>query len=81
MKVEPGRRLRLLKSLYGLNQAPRKLHPNFFKSIKSLRCVESVFDNCLFVLLADGEISFLIINVDDILICATNTELLAELLI
>ena len=49
------------------------------KFLKSLEFVQSVLDNCLFVMLADGEIFFLILYVDDILICASNTELLVEL--
>ena len=79
MEVEPGLCLRLLTSLYGLKQAPRNWHLHFVKFIESLGFVQSVLDNCLFEMLADGEIFFLTLFVDDILICVSNTELLAEL--
>ena len=59
MEVEPCYCLRLLKSLYGLKQAPRNWHLHFAKFIKSLEFVQSVLDNCLFIMLADGELFFL----------------------
>ena len=79
MEVEPGHCLRLLKSPYGLKQAPRNWHLQFVKFIMSLGFVQSVLDNCLFLMLADSKLSFLILYVDDIPICASNMELLAEL--
>ena len=41
--------------------------------------MQSELDNCLFTMLADSEIFLMTLYVDDILICASNTELLAEL--
>ena len=49
------------------------------KFIKSLGFEQSVFDNCLFILRKTGEIFFLTLYVDDILIYASNIELLKEL--
>ena len=79
MKVPPGHCLRLLKSLYGLKQAPRNWHLHFVKFIKSLGFVQSVLDNCLFTMQKDGEMFLITLYVDDILICASSTELLTEL--
>ena len=76
MDIEPGHCLRLLKNLYGLKQAPRNWHLHCVKFIKSLGFVQSVLDNCHFILRKVGEISFLTLYVDDILICASNVELL-----
>ena len=62
-----------------MKQAPRNWRLHFVKLFKSLGFVHSVLDNCLFILLADGELFFLTLHVDDILIRMTNPELLVEL--
>ena len=46
---------------------------------QSLGFVQSVLVNCLFMFQADGEIFSPTLYVDDILICASNTELLEGL--
>ena len=65
--------LKLLKSLYGLNQAPRNWHKLVVDRIKSIGFKQCVLVNCLFVK-NNGDELYLILYVDDILIAKTNLE-------
>ena len=56
-----------------------KWYLHFVKFTKSLEFIQSVLDNCLFIVLKEGEIFFLNLYVDDILICANNMTLLERL--
>jgi hypothetical protein len=78
MNISKGYCLKLLKSLYGLRQAPRNWNILLHEFIVSLGLRRSPLDHCIYV----GEINsvtvILAVFVDDILTAAANAEVLAE---
>jgi hypothetical protein len=68
--VEPGKVLRLRKSLYGFKQAPRNFFLHLESSLENISFVQSEFDACLFI--SDKVIC--IVYVDDTLFFSPDQE-------
>lgn len=75
----PGKVLRLLKTLYGLKQAPMEWNATADAGLKPLGFKPTQSDKCIYVGEFNGEICYLLIYVDDILI-ATRTRETMQLL-
>jgi hypothetical protein len=67
---------RLLKSLYGLKQAPRAWYSQFATYLTTLRFIEAKSDTSLFIFSRSSDTVYLLFYVDDIILTASNTELL-----
>ena len=67
---------RLHKSLYGLKQAPRAWYQRFALFTHRLGFVASQSDVSLFVYHHDGELAYILLYVDDIIITASSDRLL-----
>ena len=65
---------RLLRSLYGLRQAPRAWHTKLKAALESLEFVASDADAALFVLRLDTGFIYLLVYVDDLLCAAKTTK-------
>ena len=66
--------VRLLRSLYGLREAPRIFHNGLRKHLLSLGFKASAFDPCLFSKTdADGNYVWAAVHVDDIFVLAKST--------
>jgi hypothetical protein len=72
MKVPRGHVLKLLRSLYGLNQAPRAWYDKFRLTMQGKGWRVSSYDPCVFV--HDSKELLLCLWVDDILIAGKNEE-------
>lgn len=67
--------VRLLRSLYGLREAPRIFHLGLRRHLLSLGYKASAFDPCLFARKnSDGSYSWAAIHVDDILLFASSIK-------
>jgi len=67
--------VRLLRSLYGLREAPRIFHLGLRRHLQSLGYKASAFDPCLFARKdSDGSYSWAAIHVDDILLFASSIK-------
>lgn len=62
-----GRIVRLLKSLYGLRQAPKLWYKYLFEKLKKLGFIRSSTSDCLFLLSARDDV-VLLVYVDDVLL-------------
>ena len=60
---------RLKKSIYGLNQASRQWYLKFDETIRKFGFKENENDNCIYAKFTSGRFIFLILYVDDILLC------------
>jgi hypothetical protein len=69
---------RLLRTLYGLRQAPRAWHQCLKKVLENLEFVASSTDAALFQSTMDGETVWLLVWVDDILVAAQGEERVAK---
>jgi len=65
---------RLIKSIYGLRQAPRAWYQKLKKELEEMGFTASESDSALFYGEVDGERVWLIVWVDDILIAASGVE-------
>ena len=65
---------RLLKSLYGLNQAPKQWHEKFDKTLTSTGFVVNEADTCVYYRYGGGKGVILCLYVDDILIFGTSID-------
>lgn len=63
---------KLLKALYGLRESPRAWYDCFDNFVSSLGFKRSKNDYCLYVLIDEDDIVYLILFVDDLLICCKN---------
>ena len=63
---------KLNKTLYGLRESPRAWYDVFDKYITQLGFVKCEFEVCLYVLVNDNDQIFIILFVDDTLICSKN---------
>jgi hypothetical protein len=66
----------LSKSLYGLRQAPRAWYQRFAGHLQQLGFVSTGSDSSLFVLQRGGDMAWLLLYVDDIVLTASTTSLL-----
>ena len=65
---------RLLKSLYGLNQAPKQWHEKFDKTLTSTRFVVNETNTCVYYRYGGGKGLILCLYVDYILIFGTSID-------
>lgn len=63
---------KLYKALYGLKESPRAWYDCFDNFISSLRFKRSEHDYCLYVLKDEKDVIYVILFVDDVLICGKN---------
>ena len=65
---------KLDKALYGLRESPRAWYDCFDVYLKKLGFKRSKFDCCLYVLKNENDMIYIILYVDDLLICCRNEE-------
>ena len=65
---------KLNKSLYGLKQAPLNFNNHIDEFIRSLGFKRCISDHCLYVMREGGEMTLLVLYVDDIVIAGTSLE-------
>ena len=75
---QEGKVCRLLKSLYGLRQAPKQWHEKFNTTLVSVGFVVNESDKCVYYCHGGGEGVILCLYVDDILIFGTNLKVIEE---
>ena len=68
---------KLIKALYGLRESPRQWYECFDEYIQSLGFRRSKNDYCLYI--NEGGIIFVILFVDDLLICGKNKQRIDEI--
>ena len=69
---------KLLKSLYGLKEAPKQWHEKFDKTLTSAGFVVNKADKCVYYRCGGGEGVILCFYVDDILIFENNINVIEE---
>ncbi|WVZ51872.1 hypothetical protein U9M48_002973 [Paspalum notatum var. saurae] len=72
----PNHVCQLQKSLYGLKQALRAWYQRFASYIRSVGFVASASDTSLFVYTKGGDLAYLLLYVDDIILTASSSALL-----
>lgn len=70
---------KLEKALYGLRESPRTWYECFDEFVKKVGFKRSKYDYCLYVLASEDDIMYLIIFVDDLLICGKNKRKIDEI--
>jgi len=65
---------RLKKSLYGLRESPREWYECFHQYMSTLNFKRSDFDYCLYTSDSNGKWIYVILYVDDLLICSSSIE-------
>ncbi|WVZ13024.1 hypothetical protein V8G54_017554 [Vigna mungo] len=68
----------LQKSLYGLKQSPRQWYRKFDDFLIKLNFKRCNYDDCVYTLNHDGEMLYLLLYVDDILIASTDRGMIGE---
>ncbi|XP_048434594.1 uncharacterized mitochondrial protein AtMg00810-like [Pyrus x bretschneideri] len=68
----PNHVCKLVKSLYGLKQAPRAWNSKFTNYLPAIGFKSSLSDSSLFVKMDDGDLVFLLLYVDDIILTGSN---------
>lgn len=66
-----NRVLKLDKALYGLRESPRAWYECFDQYLTNLNFKRSINDNCLYILNENNYNVYLILFVDDLLVCST----------
>lgn len=74
--AQPNSVCRLNKSLYGLKQAPCAWYSRFATFLRSVRFVEAKAYTSLFICRRGGDVAYLLLYVDDIVLTASSTSLL-----
>jgi hypothetical protein len=69
---------KLVKSLYGLEHAPKQWHDKFNRTLTSVGFVTNEVDKCVYYRYGGGEGVILCLYVDDILIFGTSLEVIKE---
>lgn len=69
---------KLRKSLYGLRESPRAWYECFHKTMTELNFKRSDYDYCLYVKLENNVVTYVLIFVDDLLICSINDQGITE---
>ena len=77
-KDQQNKVCKLLKSIYGLKQVYRSWNLRFNEIIKSYGFEQSPDEACVYKLVKDQAVVFLILYVDDILLIGNNVELLSN---
>lgn len=70
----------LKKSLYGLKQASRQWNKRIVQFLKNFGFKQSWVDSCVFTYEIDNDITYLLLYVDDGLLCGNNDEIINKLL-
>ena len=78
-EFQDGEICQLKKTLYGLKQSPRAWFGRFTEVMKKYGYKQSISDHTLFLKKKDGNITCLIIYVDDMIITGDDTDEIAEL--
>jgi hypothetical protein len=78
VKGQEGMVCKLLKSLFGLKQAPKQWHEKFDKTLTSVGFVVNEADKCVYYRFGGGEGVILCLYVDDILIFGTSLNVIKE---
>ncbi|GJV86516.1 ribonuclease H-like domain-containing protein [Tanacetum coccineum] len=76
----PNHVCRLQRSLYGLKQAPRAWFQRFADYATRARFYHSHCDSSLFIYRQGSEVAYLLLYVDDIILTASSTALLQQLI-
>ena len=79
--VEEGQETKvceLLKSIYGLKQASRSWNIRFDETVKSFGFEQSIDEPCVYKLIHEGKVVFLVLYVDDILLIGNDVGKLSE---
>ncbi|CAA7055236.1 unnamed protein product [Microthlaspi erraticum] len=71
---------KLQRPIYGLKQSPRAWNARFSKFINQLGFVTSKADVSLFVYRKDSELAYILLYVDDILLTASSTSLMQQII-
>ncbi|WVZ03280.1 hypothetical protein V8G54_024086 [Vigna mungo] len=69
----------LQKSLYGLKQSPRQWYRKFDDFLIKLNFKRCNYDDCVYTLNRDGEVLYLLLYVDDILIVSSDRSMIHEM--
>ena len=78
--TKPTHVCRMIKSIYGLRQAPRAWYEKFTTKLIELGFVVSTSDSSLFILAIDSVKLYLLLYVDDIIITGTSSKMIDELI-
>ena len=78
VNVPPGHVLALLKSMYGLKQAPLQWNKHLHTTLTKLRFQRNTYDPCVYRLQTHGGIVILAVVVDDILVAASHLALIQQ---
>jgi len=78
MDDKSGKVCKLNKALYGLRESPRAWYECFDEYIKSLGFQRSKSDYCLYIKQENDETIYLILFVDDLLICGKKMKKINE---
>lgn len=74
IEVPTGHVLQLNRSLYGLKQSPRCWNKRFNDFIVTLGFRRSLADYCLYTRVIDDSITYLVLYVDDMLMCSNDSR-------
>ncbi|GMF66172.1 unnamed protein product [Phytophthora lilii] len=70
---------KLLRSLYGLKQAPRIWYQTLCAFLESLGFHKLIKDSCVFMATFDGQVCYIAVYVDDLLIIAPTVSLVCRI--
>ena len=76
--TNPNQVWKLKKSLYGLKQSGRNWNATLHNHLKHNGFVQSIADPCLFTKSVNGEIIYLLVWVDDIVLASSDPQLMAN---
>jgi hypothetical protein len=74
LQVSPGKVCRLVKSVYGLRQAPRAWHTKLKEELSKMGFLASQSDATLFIHEEKNEVVYMLVYVDDILVAAKSPD-------
>lgn len=65
---------KLMQALYGLRESPRSWYECFNRSMEEMKFKRSKYDYCLYINRENMEVTFILLFVDDMLICSNKLE-------